>query len=204
MLGYIPDRAYYFTVNKTIDLGILAWSPDQLLSAREQRVAAVPGAGRRASCRGTRRRAEIALPAAADRRRGRPGRDDAPVHRRIGRHEGAGDTTSSRRPSGTGNFDKWADGPALPAAAVRRRRRRSSAGKIYVDRRLRRRRQADHDDLRPHARRRRPASSASGRRPPAGRLVLPEARSGAGGVRGADGLLLIGGANAARAGRRRS
>jgi hypothetical protein len=27
MLGYIPDRAYYFTVNKTIDLGILAWSP---------------------------------------------------------------------------------------------------------------------------------------------------------------------------------
>ena len=27
MLGYIPDRAYYFTVNRTIDLGILAWSP---------------------------------------------------------------------------------------------------------------------------------------------------------------------------------
>ena len=26
-LGYLPDRAYYFTVNKTIDLGILAWSP---------------------------------------------------------------------------------------------------------------------------------------------------------------------------------
>ena len=27
MLGYIPDRAYYFTVNRTIDLGTLAWSP---------------------------------------------------------------------------------------------------------------------------------------------------------------------------------
>jgi hypothetical protein len=27
LLGYIPDRAYYFTVNQTIDLGILAWSP---------------------------------------------------------------------------------------------------------------------------------------------------------------------------------
>ena len=26
-LGYVPDRAYYFTVNRTIDLGILAWSP---------------------------------------------------------------------------------------------------------------------------------------------------------------------------------
>ena len=27
LLGYLPDRAYYFTVNRTIDLGILAWSP---------------------------------------------------------------------------------------------------------------------------------------------------------------------------------
>src|SRR3990172_7095423 len=27
MLGYIPDRALYFTVNRTIDLGLLAWSP---------------------------------------------------------------------------------------------------------------------------------------------------------------------------------
>jgi hypothetical protein len=30
MLGYLPDRAYYFTVNRTIDLGILAWSPINL------------------------------------------------------------------------------------------------------------------------------------------------------------------------------
>jgi Kelch motif len=30
LLGYVPDRAYYFTVNKTIDLGILAWSPVNL------------------------------------------------------------------------------------------------------------------------------------------------------------------------------
>ena len=27
MLGYIPDRAYYLTVNKTVELGVLAWSP---------------------------------------------------------------------------------------------------------------------------------------------------------------------------------
>src|SRR3990172_2657191 len=27
LLGYIPDRAYYFTVNRTIDVGLLAWSP---------------------------------------------------------------------------------------------------------------------------------------------------------------------------------
>src|SRR3712207_9533455 len=30
LLGYVPDRAYYFTVSRTIDLGILAWSPVNL------------------------------------------------------------------------------------------------------------------------------------------------------------------------------
>ena len=29
-LGYIPDRAYYFTVSRTIELGILGWSPINL------------------------------------------------------------------------------------------------------------------------------------------------------------------------------
>jgi hypothetical protein len=33
ILAYIPDRAYYFTVNRTIDLGILAWSPINLCPA---------------------------------------------------------------------------------------------------------------------------------------------------------------------------
>jgi hypothetical protein len=33
MLGYIPDRAYYFTVQRTVDLGILAWSPVNLCPA---------------------------------------------------------------------------------------------------------------------------------------------------------------------------
>jgi hypothetical protein len=27
MLGYIPDRAYYFTVQRTVDIGLIAWSP---------------------------------------------------------------------------------------------------------------------------------------------------------------------------------
>jgi hypothetical protein len=27
LLGYIPDRAYYFTVQKTVDVGLLIWSP---------------------------------------------------------------------------------------------------------------------------------------------------------------------------------
>src|SRR5215204_2177947 len=27
LLGYLPDRAYYFTVQRTVDIGLLAWSP---------------------------------------------------------------------------------------------------------------------------------------------------------------------------------
>ena len=30
LLGYIPDRAYYFTVQRTVDIGLLAWSPINL------------------------------------------------------------------------------------------------------------------------------------------------------------------------------
>src|SRR3954451_14135878 len=33
LLGYIPDRAYYFTVNRTVDLGIMVWSPVNLCPA---------------------------------------------------------------------------------------------------------------------------------------------------------------------------
>src|ERR1700693_1290641 len=30
ILGYLPDRAYYLTVGRTVDLGVLAWSPVNL------------------------------------------------------------------------------------------------------------------------------------------------------------------------------
>ena len=30
ILGYIPDRAYYFTVARTVDLGVMVWSPVNL------------------------------------------------------------------------------------------------------------------------------------------------------------------------------
>ena len=45
MLGYIPDRAYYLTVNRTVELGVLGVVADQSLPARE-REPAVPGPGR--------------------------------------------------------------------------------------------------------------------------------------------------------------
>ena len=36
LLGYIPDRAYYFTVNRTIDVGLLAWSPVNFCPAENE------------------------------------------------------------------------------------------------------------------------------------------------------------------------
>ena len=33
ILGYLPDRAYYLTVGRTVDLGVLAWSPSGPASA---------------------------------------------------------------------------------------------------------------------------------------------------------------------------
>ena len=36
MLGYIPDRAYYFTVQRTVDVGVLGWSPVNLCPPENQ------------------------------------------------------------------------------------------------------------------------------------------------------------------------
>src|SRR4026207_1989155 len=44
-LGYIPDRAYYLTVNRTIDLGILLWSPINLCPAENGKLDCPPPPG---------------------------------------------------------------------------------------------------------------------------------------------------------------
>ena len=84
ILGYLPDRAYYLTVAETVDLGVLVWSPDQPLPAREPD-AAVPGAGR-----GGRAVGELAGGAGpaggADRRHRDPDRQPPAVHRRDRRY----------------------------------------------------------------------------------------------------------------------
>src|SRR3954469_7562972 len=122
LLGYIPDRAYYFTVNKTIDLGILAWSPVNFCPEGNQSLpcpapvgAVVPWAPSPQ---------EISLP--------QPRTDGAVVQSGtsllyVGGSDGktAVDTTFVAKASGTGNFDKWdANGPKLPAP-------RSDAGVLY-------------------------------------------------------------------------
>ena len=149
MLGYIPDRAYYLTVAKTVDLGVLAWSPDQPLPAGEPD-AAVPGAGRGDRARGTPRRPSC-------RCRARTDGAVVQVGTRLLYIGGSDGTTAQStvyvaKTVGTGNFDAWADGPAAARAADRRRGRVRRRERLR-DGRHRRRRRADHDDLRPDARR---------------------------------------------------
>ena len=87
ILGYIPDRAYYLTVSRTVDLGVLAWSPINLCPPENQTLpcpapvgAIVPWATSPTAAR----------PAGGpDRRRRRPARHAAPLHRRVRRHDRA-------------------------------------------------------------------------------------------------------------------
>jgi len=128
MLGYIPDRAYYFTVNRTIDLGILAWSPVNFCPETNQSLPCPAPVG--AVVPWQESPAEVALPA--------PRTDGAVVQSGttllfIGGSDGAkaADTTFVSKVSGAGNYDKWSEGPKLHAprenaATI------YSGGKIYV------------------------------------------------------------------------
>ena len=180
MLGYIPDRAYYLTVNRTVDLGVLVWSPINFCSARE-RDAAVPGAGRRH--RAVARVAGRAGAArAADRRRRRPARDEDPVHRRLGRDDRAVDRVRRARLSGDRQLRHVGGGPAAARAAVRCERRAGVRHHLR-DRRLRRGRRPDDDrllaDPEPADRRARRVEDRARRAGPAGGARRGRRRGGA-------------------------
>ena len=121
-LGYVPDRAYYFTVNRTIDLGILAWSPVNFCPEGNQSLPCPAPVGSVVPWAPSPQ--EISLPA--------PRTDGAVVQSGtnllyVGGTDGKTpvDTTFVAKTSGTGNFDKWSqNGPKLPAP-------RSDAGVIY-------------------------------------------------------------------------
>jgi hypothetical protein len=120
-LGYVPDRAYYFTVNRTIDLGILAWSPVNFCPPGNQSLPCPAPVG--AVAPWSTSPDEVALPA--------PRSDGTVVQSGttllyVGGSDGtkAVDTTFVSKVSGVGNFDKWTEGPKLPAP-------RSDASVIY-------------------------------------------------------------------------
>jgi hypothetical protein len=112
LLGYVPDRAYYFTVGRTLDLGIMAWSPVNLCPAEPNEGMPCP-APVGAVTPWHPSPEEIALPA--------PRLDAAFVQVGtqvilVGGTEGeaATDSVLVARTSGTGNFDRWQEGPPLP------------------------------------------------------------------------------------------
>jgi hypothetical protein len=111
-LGYIPDRAYYFTVNKTIDLGILAWSPVNLCPAENHGLPCPAPAG--AVVPWEPAPSQLTLPAP------RTGGSAVQVVTHLmyaGGSDGSAPTTSVFVSDfKDAAFGPWGNGPALPAA----------------------------------------------------------------------------------------
>ena len=128
LLGYVPDRAYYFTVNRTIDLGLLVWSPINFCSSENETLPCP--APRGAIVPWHQSPTELSLPQA---------RTDGTAIQLGSKilYIGGSDGTTAQssvyvaQVAGTGNFDKWADAPTLPEprsdAAVT-----SVSGTVYV------------------------------------------------------------------------
>ena len=113
-LGYVPDRAYYFVVSRTLDLGILGWSPVNLCPPENGTgmPCPVPAGG---IVPWQTSPTEVALP--QPRTNG--------VAAQLGKnllYIGGSDGTDGAAPSATtyaatieaGNFGPWGEGPALP------------------------------------------------------------------------------------------
>ena len=187
LLGYIPDRAYYLTVNRTVELGVLAWSPVNLCPPDNESLPCPAPVG--AITPWHQSPADLDLPA--------PRTDGSATQLGtkilyIGGTDGeaAQDTVFVAQLSGIGNFDKWSEGPPLPeprsdASVVQ------VSGTVYVLGGL------DADGaptttvftLTPDPQ----TGELPGWETASEDLTLPEARSGAAGAAAPDGLLLIGG-----------
>ena len=186
MLMYIPDRAYYLTVNRTLDLGVLAWSPINLCPPGNETLPCPAPVGAVVPWHPSPE--QLALPAART--------DGAAVQvgtklYYIGGSDGqtAQSSVWVAESVSVGNFDSWADGPSLPEpradASVL-----AVSGTIYVIGGL------DASgaptttvfSLTPNTQ-----TGEMGGWATVDALVLPEARAGAAGAAASDGILLMGG-----------
>ena len=114
-LGYIPDRAYYFIVSRTMEVGILGWSPVNLCPPENGTGMPCPvPAGGVVPWQVSPK--EVALPAA------RTGGVAVQLGKNllyVGGNDGtAASATSYISKVDKGNFGAWAEGPALPAGRV--------------------------------------------------------------------------------------
>ncbi len=187
MLGYIPDRAYYLTVNRTVDLGVLAWSPINFCPPDNETLPCPAPVGAVVPWHTS--PPELDLPEA---------RTDGTAIQLgtkilyIGGSDGetAQSSVFVAETVATGNFDKWADGPPLPEPRAKASVLQIS-GTIFVIGGL----DADGSPtttvytITPD-----PQTGVFGdwvEAPEA--MTLPEGRAGSAGVAAPDGILLIGG-----------
>ena len=88
LLGYIPDRAYYFTVFSTIDVGVNVISPINFCPPSNRTLPCPAPAG--APLPWDPSPAQLALPGPRTDGGRRPGRHEPVLCRRHGRHDGLG------------------------------------------------------------------------------------------------------------------
>jgi len=111
MLAYIPDRAYYFTVNRTVDLGLLAWSPVNFCPPENKTLPCPAPIGAVVPWEPS--PGELALP--APRTRGAVTQVGTKLLYIGGSDGSTGTTTTFVADIAGGNYSPWAAGPALPA-----------------------------------------------------------------------------------------
>jgi N-acetylneuraminic acid mutarotase len=191
MLGYIPDRAYYFTVQSTVDIGVLKWAPINFCPPENETVPCPAPAG--ASLPWHPAPAELQLPAS---------RTDGvaavigSTYLYAGGSDGQAASTATfiSHAVGLGNLDKWAAAPAMPEA-------RTDAASVVVGNTLYVIGGSGPDG--------KPTSSvftltiANDGTPGAWKtdaaLALPAPRSGASAVAVSDGIVVLGGTDGAAA-----
>jgi hypothetical protein len=185
LLGYIPDRAYYFTVNRTIDVGILLWSPVNLCPAENNGLPCPAPVG--AVVPWQQAPGELTLPEA--REHGAAGQLGSTLLYVGGSNGTAATTTTYTSTIKDGTFSAWTAGPELPEA-------RESAGlallngTAYLV-------GGNGPDGKPTttvwALASNPETGALDTWKPVKDVVLPEARAGAAVLGVSDGILVAGG-----------
>jgi N-acetylneuraminic acid mutarotase len=189
LLGYIPDRAYYLIVNRTIDVGLLAWSPINFCPPQNQSLPCPAPVGAVLPWQPSPQ--ELALP--APRTEGALAQLGSRIVY-VGGTDGSQptDTVYVADVTADGNFTAWQAGPRLPEArtgvalAV-------VAGDLYA-----------FGGTGPGGAATNtawvlgtdPDTGALGTWEPMADLALPQPRTGAAAVALADGILVVGGANA--------
>jgi hypothetical protein len=112
MLGYIPDRALYFTVNQTIEVGLLAWSPVNFCPAENRTLPCPAPVG--AVLPWEPSPADLSLP--APRAHAAAGQLGTHLLLVGGTDGSAATTTTYVAELENGTFGPWSEGPALPEA----------------------------------------------------------------------------------------